>query len=60
MTGITEMIVSFWFYPVTLFIIIPLTILCGWLLLKLTVPKFGRTENSEPKKQLDEVEVVTE
>ena len=60
MTGITEMIVSFWFYPVTLFIVIPMILLCGWLVLRLTQPLFGKAEEAEPKKQLDKVEIITE
>ncbi len=60
MSGITELIVSFWFYPVTLFIVIPMILLCGWLVLRLTQPLFGKAEESGQKKQLDEVEVLTE
>ncbi len=47
MNDMTNVIVSFLFLPVTLFIIVPLAMLCGWLLLKffvqmkmkLTLPK---------------------
>ncbi len=60
MTGITEMIVSFWFYPVTLFIIIPLIMLCGWLVIRLSLPMFGRSEKAEQKKHLEDVEILTE
>ncbi len=60
MTGITDLIVSFWFYPVTLFIVIPMILLCGWLLLRLTQPLFGKAGEVEKKEKLDEVEIITE
>ena len=51
MNEMTNVIVSFLFLPVTLFIIIPLVMLCGWLLFKffmrmkmrMTMPKNERT-----------------
>ena len=36
MTGMTDVIVSLWLLPVTLFIIIPLATLCGWAVIKLS------------------------
>jgi hypothetical protein len=36
MTGMTDVIVSLWLLPVTLFIIIPLATLCGWAVINLS------------------------
>lgn len=60
MSGITELIVSFWFYPVTLFIVIPMILLFGWLVLRLTQPLFTKAGEVEQKEKLDEVEILTE
>lgn len=35
MFEITDWIVGFWFVPVTIFIIAPLLMLCGWKILQL-------------------------
>lgn len=39
MFGSTDVIVGFWFLPVTLFIILPLVMFCGWLVFKTVAPR---------------------
>ena len=60
MTGITELIVSFWFYPVTLFILVPLVMLFGWLMLRLASPMFSGSDEPEKKEEVDSIGVYSE
>ena len=53
MISLADMIVSFLLFPVTLFVIIPLVMLCGWLLFKLTVPLCSRRETAQQEEHLD-------
>ncbi|MBM9604654.1 hypothetical protein [Desulfopila inferna] len=39
MFGLTDVIVSLWFLPMALFIILPLVMLCGWLVFKTVAPR---------------------
>lgn len=44
MFGLPDVIVSLWFLPMVLFIILPLVMLCGWLIFKAIYPyKLKRT-----------------
>lgn len=55
MSQITDVIVSFWFLPVTLFIIIPLLMLCGYSVFKLVSKLFGLlTRRSIPKEKVQQ------
>ena len=40
MIGIDEIIVALWFLPVVLFIVIPLTMTCAWLVLSPIIALF--------------------
>jgi len=62
MIRLVDAIVGFWFLPVTLFIILPLTMLCGWAVFKLFFPPKPMTakDQASEKKQLDDVIVLTE
>ncbi len=42
MTGFAEVIVWMWFLPVALYIVLPLFMLCCWLIGRLAVPKKAR------------------
>ena len=59
MIGITDVIMSFLFFPVTLFILVPLIMLSGWALLKLTLPLFSKREEGGKKRRPDEVIILT-
>lgn len=56
MFTLADAIVGFWFFPVALFIIIPLLMLCGWTVFK-TV-RLLQTKKQD-KVQRDEIEVST-
>jgi hypothetical protein len=60
MIGLTDIIVSFWFLPVTLFIILPLALLCGHLFLKLVLPPRFKRNASEEKMQLKDAATLPE
>lgn len=51
MFGATELIVGLWLVPVTLFILIPLVMLCTWSVIRLIKTLFVV---KEPKKQTEE------
>lgn len=53
MSEITNVIVSFLFLPVTVFIIIPLVMLCGWLFFKLLMQLKMRLTIPQQKNQLE-------
>ncbi len=59
MIEMTDVIVSFWFLPVTLFIIIPLLMLCGWALFGLFMRLKVRRNIPKPKEQLEDVAIQT-
>jgi hypothetical protein len=54
MSAMTDVIVSFWFLPVTLFIIIPLLMLCGYLVFKLLLKLVGlfKVRQNIPKEKV--------
>lgn len=52
MTDITDLFVSLLFLPVTVFIIIPLVMLCGWLFLRVLMLLRLRRDMPKQKKQL--------
>ena len=60
MISVADMIMSFLLFPVTLFVIIPLTMLCGWLLFKLTMPLCRSRKNKDRNEYLSEVITLTE
>jgi hypothetical protein len=60
MIGLTDIIVSFWFLPVTLFIILPLVLLCGHLFLKMVRPPRLKRNASKEKVQLKDAATLTE
>lgn len=60
MLGLTDVIASFLFVPVTLFIIIPLVMLCGWLLFKLMSPLTVKKEDEKKTERIGEVISLTE
>lgn len=47
MTGLANVIIGLWFLPVTLFILIPLTILVAWLVYRATLSLMGHRQSSE-------------
>ena len=59
MIGIADMIMTFLFFPVTLFVIIPLVMLSGWLLFRLTKPLMRKREVASKKDKQDEVVILT-
>ncbi len=60
MNEMTNVIVSFLFLPVTVFIIIPLLMFCGWLLFKLIMQLKMRLTLPKPKKKLANGLIQTE
>jgi len=60
MISLADMIMSFLLFPVTLFVIIPLVMLCSWLLFRLTVPLCTRREKEDQEDHVDEVITLTE
>lgn len=59
MSEMTNIIVSFLFLPVTIFIIIPLLMLCGWLLFKLFMQLKMRLTLPKQKNQLENSVIQT-
>jgi len=59
MSEMTNVIVSFLFLPVTIFIIIPLLMLCGWLLFKLFMQLKMRLTLPKQKNQLENSVIQT-
>lgn len=59
MTGMADAIVGLWFLPVALCIIIPLTILCGWTLIKLFQPRNEKPAMMELDDSLENVAGLT-
>lgn len=60
MFEMTDLIVSFWFLPVTLFILIPLSMLCGWTVFKLFMLLKGRLNMPKKKVQLEDAVTQSE
>lgn len=60
MISVADMIMSFLLFPVTLFVIIPLTMLCGWLLFKLTMPLCRSRKAKDREDYLSETVTLTE
>lgn len=56
----TDVIVSFWFIPVTVFIIIPLLLLCGSVTLKLLKRSKALPESSKLKAKPSKTATQTE
>lgn len=54
MSQMTDVIISFWFLPVTLFIVIPLLMLCGYSIFKLVGKLFGliKVRRNIPKEKV--------
>ncbi len=54
MSIMTDVIVSFWFLPVTLFIVIPLLMLCGYSIFKLVFKLVGllKVRRNAPKEKV--------
>ena len=54
MSDMTDMIISFWFLPVTLFIIVPLLMLCGYSVFRLVSKLFGllKVRRNIPKEKV--------
>lgn len=57
MQQMAEIIVGFLFLPVTLFIIIPIIMLCGWSLFRLTLPLWQRKPEGEQTEE-DTVQII--
>lgn len=53
MSGLDQIIVALWFLPVVLFVVIPLSVTCLWLLVSpiiaLLRPIAGQTYSERPK-----------
>ncbi len=49
MFGATDLIVYLWLFPVTLFIIIPLTMLCAWSMFQMVMPRKGSKHTAEKR-----------
>ncbi len=60
MISMADMIMSFLLFPVTLFVIIPLIMLCGWLLFRLSLPLCTRKKTEDQEDHLEEVITLTE
>ena len=54
MNGLDQIIVALWFLPVVLFILIPLTVTCLWVVLSpilaLFIPVAGQSKQKKPVK----------
>lgn len=55
----TDILIGFLFLPVMLFIIIPLIILCSWLLYQLTKPVIRKPKEGEKLNSVDEMVILT-
>ena len=49
MTGFADVIVWMWFLPVALYIVLPLAMLCCWLVGRIAMPQKARWEAAESK-----------
>ena len=59
MTGMTDAIVGLWLLPVTLFIIIPLAMLCGWAVIKLFRSPMKKQANVRQNETLEDELILT-
>ncbi|MGB3212726.1 MAG: hypothetical protein WBB19_18635 [Desulforhopalus sp.] len=60
MFEITDVIVGFWFLPVTLFIIFPLLMLCGWTVIKIFKQLMVRPSSQKQKDPLEDTKIQAE
>lgn len=53
MTGITDGIVGLWFLPVALYIVLPLAMLCCWLVWRLINPQKYRRHAAVKQEEIE-------
>lgn len=58
MTGFADVIVWMWFLPVALYIVLPLAMLCCWLVGRLAAPQRSRWEAAESKMEAIKPEML--
>ena len=58
MTGFADVIVWMWFLPVALYIVLPLAMLCCWLVGRLAAPQKARWEVAESRMEAIKPEML--